>query len=144
MGVSWFVSFTVRKMQSYGFTKQKTHGILNMCFPTTFHFHFIDAKIKIIIFGMVPQKPINNLFIYIHTYIHTKIVGLNFFNIICFAFHFRCMCPAGYTGKNCESKYVPCSPSPCQNGGTCRSTGLTYECKCPEGEYQSTEHQHHF
>lgn len=78
MGVSWFVSFTVRKMQSYGFTKQKTHGILNMCFPTTFHFHFIDAKIKIIIFGMVPQKPINNLFIYIHTYIHTKIVGLNF------------------------------------------------------------------
>ena len=44
------------------------------------------------------------------------------------------MCPAGYTGKNCESKYVPCSPSPCQNGGTCRSTGLTYECKCPEGK----------
>lgn len=45
------------------------------------------------------------------------------------------MCPSGYTGKNCESKYIPCSPSPCQNGGTCKtSTGLTYECKCREGK----------
>lgn len=46
----------------------------------------------------------------------------------------RCMCPAGYTGKDCDTKYKPCSPSPCQNGGICRASGLTYDCKCPRGK----------
>lgn len=52
---------------------------------------------------------------------------------------FRCICEAGYTGKNCENQYIPCDPSPCQNDGVCREIdSLTYECKCPTGGYIDT------
>ncbi|KAL2718632.1 neurogenic locus Notch protein isoform X2, partial [Vespula squamosa] len=44
-----------------------------------------------------------------------------------------CMCSSGYTGQNCENEYIPCDPSPCQNGGSCRSIDeLEYQCLCPE------------
>ena len=47
---------------------------------------------------------------------------------------YRCNCNTGYTGQNCESQYVPCSPSPCQNGGSCKAIDkLNYECRCPPG-----------
>ncbi|KAF5891226.1 neurogenic locus notch protein 2-like, partial [Clarias magur] len=36
-----------------------------------------------------------------------------------------CNCSAGFTGPKCEKLYVPCSPSPCMNGGTCRQTADT-------------------
>nr|CAD7444631.1 unnamed protein product [Timema bartmani] len=43
-----------------------------------------------------------------------------------------CMCSPGYTGQNCENKYVPCDPSPCLNDGLCRQVdSLSYECQCP-------------
>lgn len=48
------------------------------------------------------------------------------------------MCSSGYTGQNCESDYIPCDPSPCENGGSCHQLGEhDYECICPEGEYRA-------
>lgn len=48
---------------------------------------------------------------------------------------YHCVCPMGYTGRHCETPYVPCSPSPCVNGGTCRQTSDTsYWCHCLPGE----------
>lgn len=48
--------------------------------------------------------------------------------------NFRCVCETGYTGQNCESQYIPCEPSPCENGGTCHPLdSLSYQCSCPEG-----------
>lgn len=47
---------------------------------------------------------------------------------------YRCACRPTHMGSNCELPYVPCSPSPCQNGGTCRPTGeTTHECACLPG-----------
>ncbi|KAH0564513.1 hypothetical protein KQX54_012526 [Cotesia glomerata] len=46
---------------------------------------------------------------------------------------FVCSCDSGYTGHNCESEYIPCDPTPCLNGGSCRQLNeLEYECTCPE------------
>lgn len=50
-------------------------------------------------------------------------------------YFFRCTCDEGYTGQNCESEYIPCSPSPCQNGGKCRQTDKhSYTCDCMLGK----------
>ncbi len=47
---------------------------------------------------------------------------------------FRCACDQGYTGQKCESRYYPCSPSPCQNGGKCSQLdAYSYQCTCPRG-----------
>lgn len=51
-------------------------------------------------------------------------------------FFFRCTCDEGYTGRDCESEYIPCNPSPCQNGGVCRQRDKhTYTCDCPTGKF---------
>lgn len=49
------------------------------------------------------------------------------------------MCSSGYTGQNCESDYIPCNPSPCENGGSCHQISEhDYKCICAEGEYHYT------
>jgi UDP:flavonoid glycosyltransferase YjiC (YdhE family) len=49
------------------------------------------------------------------------------------------MCHAGYTGQNCENKYIPCDPSPCLNDGECLEVDtLSYKCQCPTGEFHIT------
>jgi hypothetical protein len=45
----------------------------------------------------------------------------------------QCMCPDGYTGKNCETKKDLCTGIVCQNGGVCKN-GV---CECPDG-YEGT------
>ena len=48
----------------------------------------------------------------------------------------RCTCNEGYTGQNCENEYIPCDPSPCKNGGQCRSRDKhSYTCECPTGKW---------
>ncbi|KAL1139777.1 hypothetical protein AAG570_006754, partial [Ranatra chinensis] len=44
---------------------------------------------------------------------------------------FTCRCTDGFTGKRCERRQDPCSPNPCQAGGTCRRQGFDFQCVCP-------------
>eukprot|EP00057_Strongylocentrotus_purpuratus_P027453 XP_011681927.1 PREDICTED: fibropellin-3-like [Strongylocentrotus purpuratus] len=46
---------------------------------------------------------------------------------------FRCLCRSGFTGDFCETQTPSCSPSPCQNGGTCIVGSVTVTCNCVPG-----------
>ncbi|CAO1371956.1 unnamed protein product [Diamesa tonsa] len=46
---------------------------------------------------------------------------------------YQCLCPYGYTGKNCQSEADPCNPSQCLNGGTCIANSTHFRCECPTG-----------
>ncbi|XP_065342592.1 cadherin-related tumor suppressor [Cloeon dipterum] len=51
------------------------------------------------------------------------------------AHDFTCRCKEGFTGKRCERRQDPCSPNPCQSGGTCRRPSppstAEFQCVCP-------------
>ncbi|KAK7085872.1 Protocadherin Fat 4 [Halocaridina rubra] len=42
-----------------------------------------------------------------------------------------CKCHQGFTGPRCELRQDPCSPNPCQFGGTCSRKGFDFICNCP-------------
>nr|XP_021331538.1 slit homolog 2 protein isoform X15 [Danio rerio] len=49
---------------------------------------------------------------------------------------YRCTCPYGFKGQDCEEPIHACISNPCQNGGTCHlkdGEENTHWCVCPEG-----------
>ena len=51
---------------------------------------------------------------------------------------FTCNCKRGFSGRNCQLRQDPCTPTPCRNGGSCSrqdvSGGSTeFRCSCPPG-----------
>ncbi|KAK1791255.1 hypothetical protein P4O66_013270 [Electrophorus voltai] len=46
---------------------------------------------------------------------------------------YHCVCPEGYSGKNCERAEHACMSNPCANGGTCHEVAAGFECHCPLG-----------
>uniref|UniRef100_A0AAY4B7T8 Delta-like protein n=1 Tax=Denticeps clupeoides TaxID=299321 RepID=A0AAY4B7T8_9TELE len=46
---------------------------------------------------------------------------------------YHCVCPEGYSGRNCEIAEHACVSNPCANGGTCHEVPSGFECHCPHG-----------
>ncbi|KAA0722348.1 Slit -like protein 2 protein [Triplophysa tibetana] len=49
---------------------------------------------------------------------------------------YRCTCPYGFKGQDCEEPIHACISNPCQNGGTCNlkdGDENTHWCVCPDG-----------
>ncbi|XP_043078178.1 slit homolog 1b [Puntigrus tetrazona] len=51
------------------------------------------------------------------------------------AHQYKCSCPQGYKGRNCELPVSACDGDPCVNGGKCLSeeAGKGFSCRCPLG-----------
>ena len=43
---------------------------------------------------------------------------------------YECLCPASFTGTNCENR-LTCWSNPCENGGSCVEYVDSYNCTCP-------------
>ena len=46
---------------------------------------------------------------------------------------YRCSCPAGFTGVNCETEIDHCENDPCRNEGWCTSGPSGHTCVCLQG-----------
>ena len=46
---------------------------------------------------------------------------------------YTCICPVGYTGKNCEQNINECMSNPCKNNGNCSDGTNNYTCQCTQG-----------
>jgi len=54
-----------------------------------------------------------------------------------YASHYKCRCPPGLGGINCEYEIDECNSIPCKNGGTCQNLPGKFVCNCAFG-YQGT------
>ncbi|XP_022095362.1 uncharacterized protein LOC110981781 [Acanthaster planci] len=48
---------------------------------------------------------------------------------------YRCLCPDGWTGLNCDQDFPECASGPCRNGGRCIEQFLGFTCECT-AQYQ--------
>ena len=46
---------------------------------------------------------------------------------------YRCSCPMGFTGADCESRIDYCASQPCRHSGWCTSMTTGYTCTCLQG-----------
>ena len=46
---------------------------------------------------------------------------------------YKCECPNGWTGENCETNINDCHPDPCSEHGKCFDKIGGYECQCDPG-----------
>ncbi|XP_072177932.1 slit homolog 2 protein-like [Diadema setosum] len=46
---------------------------------------------------------------------------------------YRCQCPAGFKGLNCEAEINECDQRPCMNGGVCENLAGGFRCDCATG-----------
>lgn len=49
------------------------------------------------------------------------------------AFDYKCDCPPGYTGKNCDIEINECEPNPCLNNARCIDRIGGFDCVCKTG-----------
>lgn len=46
---------------------------------------------------------------------------------------YRCICPVGFTGINCETEIDHCANGPCKHDGWCTNNPIGYTCTCLQG-----------
>ena len=54
---------------------------------------------------------------------------------------FRCVCPEGFEGDECEINIDDCEDNDCENNSTCVDGINNYTCMCSP-EYSGTPHRH--
>ena len=51
---------------------------------------------------------------------------------------YKCNCPPGYSGQDCEENIDDCASRPCLNGGRCRDLINDFKCECQGTGYSGS------